>query len=168
MTIARAAIRALPYVEGESRRFAAAPTRLTPLAGKIMLASGTLSTRRKVASFRLVRIAGPIASVAMAAMAAAYFFLGSGPAGVQTQKAEMIHSRATPFTLCIVDQTRGIAATCRQEPPAEPPDVAPAAAVVDRQDRFEIDRFIRLSSAARHEETIQHPSGGRSTGVSAR
>lgn len=71
MTIARAAVSAPPYIEGEIRRFTSAPTKLTPLAGKMMLASGALSTRRKVPSFRIVPIAGPMALVAMAA---AYFF----------------------------------------------------------------------------------------------
>lgn len=167
MTIARAAIRALPYVEGESRRFAAAPTKLTPLAGKVMLASGALSTRRKVASFRILRIAGPIASAATVAMVAAHF-LGSDPASVQTQKAEMIRSETPHLTVCIVDQARAMAAVCPQETRAELPDLAAAAGVFDRQDRFEIDRFIRLGSAVRHEETVEHRSGGRSTGVSAR
>ena len=164
MTIARAAISALPYVEGESRRFAAAPTKLTPLAGKIMLASGALSTRRKVPSFRIIHIAGLMALVAMAAA----YFLGSGPASVQTQKAEMIRSDAPPFTVCIMDQAGAMAAVCRLETRAELPDLASAAGVVERQDRFEIDRFIRLSSAVRHEEILQHRSGSRSTGVSAR
>ena len=146
MTVARAAISAFPYVKGESRRFTAAPTKLTPLAGKVMVASGALSTRRKVASFRISRIAGLMALVAMAAA----YFLGSDPISVQTQKAEMTRSEAPPGTVCPVDQAEIMRAVCRQETRAELPDLASAAGVVDRQDRFEIDRFIRLSSAATH------------------
>jgi hypothetical protein len=64
MTVARAEISAFPKFKGESRRLTAAPTKLTPLAGKVMVASGALSTRRKVATFRIGRIAGPMALVA--------------------------------------------------------------------------------------------------------
>ena len=164
MTIARAAISALPYVEGKSRRFTGAPTKLTPLAGKVMLASGALSTRRKVPSFRIIRIAGLMALVAMAAT----YFLGSVPTSVQTQEAETTHSEAPPVPVCVADRAGATAAMCRQETRAELLDLASAAGVVERQDRFEIDRFIRLSSAVRHEEVLQHRSDRRSTGVSAR
>lgn len=164
MTIARAAISALPYVEGKSRRFTGAPTKLTPLAGKVMLASGALSTRRKVPSFRIIRIAGLMALVAMAAA----YFLAGRPTDVQTQEAETTHSEAPPLSVCVVDQAEAMAAMCRQETRAELLGPASAAGVIGHQDRFEIDRFIRLSSAVSHEATIEHRSGGHSTGVSAR
>lgn len=164
MTLARAAIRALPYVKGESRRSAATPTKLTPLAGKVMVASGALSTPRKVASLPMVRIAGLIALVAMAAA----YFLGSGSNSVQTQKAEMTRSETPPVAVCVLDQREAIATERRQETRAELTDLASAAGDVERQDRREIDRFIRLSSAARHEEIVQHRSGSRSSSVSAR
>lgn len=129
-----------------------------------MVASGALSTPRKVASFPMVRVAGLMVLVAMAAG----YYLGGGPASVQTQKSETTRSGAPPILLCAEDQAEAMAAMCRQETRAELLDLASAAGVVERQDRFEIDRFIRLSSAVRHEEILLHRSGSRSTGVSAR
>lgn len=164
MTLERAAIRALPYVKGESRRLAATPTKLTPLASKVMVASGALSTPRKIAGFPMVRIAG---LMALAAMVAAYSLVGD-PNSVETQKAEMTRSETTPFAVCVLDQRDAMAAECPQETRARLPDLASAADDVERQDRLEIDRFIRLSSAIRHGKTVQHRSGSRSTSVSAR
>jgi hypothetical protein len=129
-----------------------------------MVASGALSTPRKVASFPMVRIAGLMVLVAVVA---AHFLIGD-PDSVETQKAERARSEAPPVTACLVDQTDAAAAVCRQETRAELPDLASAAGAVERQDRFEIDRFTRLSSAVRHEEIPQHRSGSRSTSVSAR
>jgi hypothetical protein len=163
-TIARAAIGALPYVNGESRRIAAAPTKLTPLAGKVMVASGALSTPSKIASFPIVRIAALLALVAMAAA----YFLSNGPSSAQTLKAEMTRSEARPVAVCVLDQREAAATEREQETRAGLPYLASAAGVFERQDRFEIDRFIRLSSAVRHQEIIQHRSGSRSSGVSAR
>ena len=164
MTLAPAAIRALPFVKGESRRSAATPTKLTPLAGKIMVASGALSMRRKVVSFPMGRIAGLIALVVMVG---AYFLVGDLKT-VETQKAEMTRSETPPFAVCVLGQQEAMAAECLQEARARLPDPASAANDVERQDRLEIDRFIRLSSAVRHDKTVQHRSGNRSTSVSAR
>lgn len=163
MTIARVAIGALPYVEGESRRFAAAPTKLTPLAGKVMLASGALSTRRKVAPIPIVRIVGMMALMALA------YFIASGPNSVQTQHMDTTRSQAlAAATVWDVDQRKTIATKRGPETRGELLDLPSTADDVERQDRFEIDRFIRLSAAVRHEEINQHRSDRRSTGVSAR
>jgi hypothetical protein len=164
MTPALAAIRALPYVKGESRRSAATPTKLTPLAGQVMVASGALSTPRKVASFPMLRIAGLIVLVVIVG---AYFLVGD-PNSVETQKAEMTRSEISTFEVCVLGQQRAMAAECPQEARARLPDPASAANDVERQDRLEIDRFIRLRSAVRHDRTVQHRSGSHPTSVSAR
>lgn len=163
MTAARAKISALPYVEGQSHRFTAAPTKLTPLAGKVMLASGALSTPRRVARFPMIRTGGMMVLVALAC------FIVSGPNNVQTQQAERTGSQApAAATVCVVDQQKAMATERGPTTRAELPDLAPAAGDAERQDRFEIERFTRPSFAARHEEILQHRSGNRSTGVSAR
>ena len=143
-----AAIHALLHVDGESRRVKASPTKLTPLAGKIMAASGALTTRRKAASFPRGRVIGGMALLATAAA----FFLAGAPASVQTQKAEVLQIAAPAFTVGVSDPQQAMAAERRPEARAEPADLASAAGRIADQDRFEIDRFIRLDAAVRREK----------------
>lgn len=145
---APAAIHALPYVNGESYRFKAAPTKLTPLAGKVMLASGALSTRRKRAIFPMGRTVAAMALLAMTAM----FFLGGGANSVRTQIVKVPPVEGLALTVGVVDQRHVAAIEHRPEIRAELIDLAPAAGVLAGQDRFEIDRFIRLSATVRHEK----------------
>jgi len=149
------ATRALPYVNGESRRFKADPTKLTPLAGKVMMASGALSTRRRDAvSFPMGRIVGAMALVA--AMAAV--FLGGSPNNGQTQVAAAPGVETQTLVAGIVDRREPAAAERQPEMRAETPalsELTPAAGVVEGQDRFEIDRFFRLDAAARRQRTIE-------------
>jgi hypothetical protein len=143
-----AAIRALLYVDGESRRVKASPTKLTPLAGKIMAASGALTTRRKAASYPRGRIIGGMALLAMTAA----FFLAGGPASVQTQTAAVLRVEASALAAGVVGPQQAMAAERRPEARAEPADLASAAGRIADQDRFEIERFIRLGAAVRPEK----------------
>ena len=137
-----AAIRALPHVGGISHRFKTAPTKLTPLAGKIMLASGALSTRRKAAGFQTGRIFGAMALLAVTTA----IFLGGGLSIVRTPTVEV---PGVAFAVGVVDKRDALAAKGRTETRAELPDLPSPAGTVRGQDRFEIDRFLRLGGASR-------------------
>ena len=132
----QAAIRAIPYVTGESRRVKAEPTKLSPLSAKMMSASGTFSTRRGAASFPLGRVAG---AVAVLAMAVALALGGDGRSGdAQTQMANAYLAQSDDFfMLGLGEYSLRPAIEQRSELDDNPLDV------LDSQDRFEIDRFTR-------------------------
>jgi hypothetical protein len=140
-----AAIRALPHVGGMSRRFKTSPTKLTPLAGKIMLASGALSTRRKAAGFQTGRIFGAMALLAVTTS----IFLGGGLSIVRTPTVAVPVVEAPALAVGVVDKQDALAAKGRTETRAELPDLPSPAGTVEGQDRFEIDRFLRRGGASR-------------------
>lgn len=145
MSQASATRRALPHVTGASHRCKAAPTKLTPLAVNIMLASGALSTRRQAAVLPKARFAG---AMALLATAAALFFAGAFNS-TQSPIGQVPQAQATGLSAAVADQRETLAPDRQPEGRAAQPDPASAAGVVSPQDRFEIDRFIRLGAATR-------------------
>jgi len=138
---APATIRALPYTGGDSTRFKAEPTRLTPLAGKIMMASGALSTRRRVVSVPLGRIAGAIAFLGLSA--AFFLFDGQQPNRARMEALAPAAGETQPLPVILfVENPEPI----EQRAAGTERDAADAVAAIDSQDRFEIARFIRLSA----------------------
>jgi hypothetical protein len=134
-------IRPLPYTGGESTRFKAEPTRLTPLAGKIMMASGALSTRRHAVSLPMGRIFG---AMALLGLSAAFFLIdGQHSNTAQTQAAIHAPADAQLLSVGLFENAEPIA---REQPAALERYAPGAGAEIDSQDQFEIARFIRLSA----------------------
>ena len=140
------AVRALPYTGGESVRFKAEPTRLTPLAGKVMMASGALSTRRHIVSVPMGRIAGALVLLGLSAL----FFLYEGPPSNKAQTQVAIHAPADAQLLSVglFENAEPIAReqVARDQAAALERAAPGAGPEIDSQDRFEIARFIRLSA----------------------
>ena len=140
-----AASRALPHVTGESLRGSATTTKLTPLAFKVMVASGAISTRRQAAVFPKARFAG---GMALLATAAALIFAG-GLRSLETPMGKVAQARATALSVDAVGQREAAASVLATEQLTMLPGLASPTGEIARQDRFEIDRFIRLGSSAR-------------------
>ena len=132
----QAAIRALPYVAGVSRRVKAEPTKLSALSAKMMSASGTFSTRRGGASFPFGRIAGAMAVLAMAGAVVLGGDRSSVDAQTQAADARVIQSDEF-FKLGLGDYSHRPAIEQRSEMMNDPLES------VDGQNRFEIGRFVR-------------------------
>lgn len=132
ITASATATRALPYVEGESRRYKAEPTQLNELAARVMCASGAFTSESQETHFRFGRILGALALL----LAAGTLAVAGDGRRVDSQawiaQAQLAQSD-TLFSLGVGDYV-------------EP--AAPAAAPqLSAQDRFEIARFLRQGAA---------------------
>ena len=149
----QAAVRAIPYVAGVSRRLKAEPTQISPLAGKMMLASGTfsaqhasgtLSAPREAVRSPLGRIAGAIAFLSMAVVVG--FGDDHRSMGPRPQIASAGFVQADDlFAPGVADSRETRAIEKRSDADVKPPDL------VDGQDRFEIGRLNRLRSIVRQD-----------------
>lgn len=124
-----------PYVSGETRRFKAEPTKLGPLAARIMSASGAFSTKRTAAPRRH---GAPV-------LWAALFFVAAGTFAVARDHAPM--SEATRLQAILVEGGERVLALGMEEY-APPQDIAEAPATHDSQDQMEIARFLRYAAPA--------------------
>ena len=108
-----------------------------------MLASGAVSTRRKDNGLSKSRIVGAMALL----VASTVLFLARGPSIVQTQIVTGGVPAETPaLTGSAVDKRGSLVTKDRTETHAELPNLPSASEAVERQDRFEVDRFIRRSA----------------------
>jgi hypothetical protein len=131
-------VRALPHVSGETRRVKSEPAKLSALSARVMSASGAFSTKRGAAGARVG--AGPI-------LWAALFFVAAGTFAVARDQGPA--SDASRLEAMIVDGAEHVAAL-GVEAYVPPKDVveAPAAVDHDRQDQYEIARFLRHAAPA--------------------
>jgi len=144
-----------PHVSGVTRRIKAEPTKLNPLAARIMSSSGTFSTAKNGPAAAFVvpreaprlpwgRILGALAFLSLGAG----FYLAGEPRGpiertvALVQPAPIVDSHQL-FSLGVGDH--------RQSPPS----AAAAAPPLDDQDRFEVARFFRLAEAALRDQAAK-------------
>ena len=142
-TFGPAPIRPFPYVEGQTRRIKAEPTKLTGVALRVMAASGNFTTRRTSApslpglwfgALALLLTAGAIAVTNSDALT------GDRSSG----RAAAASSSPLP------DQVQSPGASERVPFVAlatVPVQEAARASELDPQDRFEIERFHRWAAA---------------------
>lgn len=141
MTIASPApldfVRAFPHVSGQTRRVKAEPTKLTRTTAAMMGASGVLSTKSLEPTFRPWRF---VAAAALVVMAATLAVAGDQrPAGETTRGAHLLMGHSDALASLGVGDYAGSLAELA-------PAAAPAA-VLDAQDRYEVERLFRLSGA---------------------
>jgi hypothetical protein len=122
-----------PHVSGETRRVKAEPARLDRLCARVMCASGAFSTTRAAAS----------GSRGAPIVWAALFFVAAGTFAVARDQAPL--SDASRLQAMIVDER---VHALGMEAYVPPKDVAEAPTDHDRQDQFEIARFLRHAAPA--------------------
>ena len=126
----------LPYVSGETRRFKAEPSKLGPLAARVMGASGSFSTKRMAAAEGRGRGAPIMWGALLFVVAGAFAVAGSHtPTSEPTRlQAKLIDAGERMPALGMEDYAA----------PKELAEAPPAQAMDhDRQDQFEIARFLR-------------------------
>jgi len=130
--------RPLPYVGGESTRFKAAPKPLNRTAAKVMCASGAFNGNGAAAKLRSGWFLGAaVAIVAVGSLAIAH---GAPPA---EQPAPVAAAAASLADLAPSLGLGDHVAVQRAEAPQD------GTQYLSAQDRYEIDRFYRMSGAAR-------------------
>lgn len=144
-----------PHVSGFTRRVRAEPTRLNPLAARIMSSSGTFSTARgrRAGTFAAPREAprldwGRVLGVVAVLSFGASFYFSGEPRGPMERTVALV----SPAPIVDSHQLFSLGVGDHHEPA---PRVAPEAAGLDQQDRFEVARLLRLTEAALRDQSAR-------------
>jgi len=154
-TFGPAPVRPFPYVEGQTRRIKAEPTKLSGVALRVMAASGNFSTRRAAApAFSGLWLGALGIALVAAAIAIAGHDARTG------DRAEASRAAALPPQVQAADEappaslapaaapSRSVQREAHAEMHAAAAKADTALEGLDAQDHFEVARFHRLGAAA--------------------